>query len=168
MLELSGWNSWLKKIDESSEEEIECELNYLMTDPALPFVERNLRLGYLYFTKDCLGAAVSAFRKVASVAEQRKNDPEFVRENEGGLRILQMGYRIVDDGCGGYDIVETGCGSSCCAPMCCCFGAAAVMAVCGIDLDSITNCGGAGEPGCLDNFMDSCCGCCCTLCNCHW
>lgn len=167
-MELSVWNRWLQKIDESSEEYLESELHFLMTRPGVPFVERNLRLGYLYFAKDCLGAAASAFQKIASVVEQKKDDSEFIRENEGGIRILKMGYRIVEDGCGGYDVVETGCGSSCCAPLCCCFGAAAVMAVCGIDLGHITNCGGAGEPGCLDDFMNNCCRCCCVCVNCHW
>lgn len=167
MLELSAWNGWLQRINESTEEELERELDGLMTGPALPFVEQNLRLGYLYFAKDCLGAATTAFRKVASAVEREKDNPEFVRENQDGLWILQTKYRAERDICGNIKIEEVGeCG--CCAPMCCCFGAAAVMAVCGIDLENITNCGGSGEPGCLDDFMNNCCRCCCVCVNCHW
>lgn len=167
-MELLAWNSWLQTINESSEKELDRELHFLMTEPGIPFVERNLRMGYLYFTKDCLGAAASVFRKIESVLTQKKDDPEFLQENEEGLHILWMGYRLEKNMCGGYELREVGCDPACCGPLCCCLGAAG-LAVCNIDLNSITNCGADPDnPGCLDNCMNNCCSGCCTCVNCHW
>ena len=167
-MEISAWNSWLQKVDSCSPEQLELELDGLAGQSELSFVERNLRLGYLYFLQDALGAATSTFRKVVSTVSREGSDPSFVRENRDGLRILQMGWKIVEDGCGGFELHETGCGSGASGPFCCCgcIGILVVMGICGINAGDITNCGGPGEPGCLDNFMNNCFSGCGKCCNC--
>lgn len=155
----------MEKINKSSLEEIEQEIDFLTKQSHTPFVEKNLRLGYLYFTKDCLGAATNMFQEIVSTVSKEKGNPAFVSENREGLNILYMGWRIVEDGCGGFRIVDDGCDS--CGPFCCCCGIIAVMGICGINCSEITTCNTADGQGCLDNCMDGCCGGCAACCGCR-
>ena len=171
-MEISAWNSWLERVREQPPEQFEQEIGDLTRRDDLPFVERNLRLGYLYFVQDALGAATNTFRNIVSTVSQQREDAEFVRENRAGLNILYMGWRVVEDGCGGFELRETGCGGGGSAgPFCCCGCVCilVVMGICGVNLGDITNCGsGAGEPGCLDNFMNNCFSGCGKCCGCRW
>lgn len=154
-----AWNDWIQYIEHSSKTELAEEAQKIELDQALPFVEKKLKLGYLYFKQDLIGTATNVFQEVKDRITQEKHNSAFIQENEQGLKILYMGWDIIDDGCGGFEIVETGCE---CGPICGCIGIAAVMAICGISVNDLTTCDTTDGQGCCDNALNSCCngGCC--------
>lgn len=159
-MEMVSWNHWIKKIDNSSIDEIDSEIFAIETDDKTPYVEKNLKLGYLYYTKDYLGTATQIFKALAKKIDVEKSNFRFIEENKKGLNILYMGFRIVPDGCGGFDIIESNCCGDGCGPICACLGIAAVMSICGIAVSDITTCDTTDGQGCCDNGLNSCDGCC--------
>lgn len=161
MTAIKSWNKWIERINNASPETIDKEIYEIESKEELPFVEKNLKLGYLHFANDRLGKATNIFHSVATVILKEAKNESFKSENEKGLNILYMGWRIVPDGCGGFDVFESGdCCSEGCGPICCCIGIAGAMAICGISADDITTCDTTDGQGCFDNCLGSCCGGC--------
>lgn len=154
------WNDWVKYVEYSSKAELAEETQKIELDQTIPFVEKKLKLGYLYFKQDLIGTATNLFHEVKERIAREKHNSDFVQENEQGLKILRMGWSIIDDGCGGFEIVETGCG---CGPFCGCLGIVVVMAVCGIEAQDVFEFDYAtGESsGCCSDALDAGCNCCC-------
>ena len=157
-----AWNDWIQYIEHSSKTELAEEAQKIELDQAIPFVEKKLKLGYLFFKQDLIGTATNVFQEVKERITQEKHNSAFIRENEQGLKVLRMGWSIIDDGCGGFEIVSSGCGGECCGPVCGCIGIAAVMAVCGIESQDICSFDASGKEtgGCLGKACVSCCNCC--------
>lgn len=157
-----AWNDWVQCIEHSSKTELAEETQKLELDQAIPFVEKKLKLGYLYFKQDLIGTATNVFQEVKDKITQEKHNSAFVQENEQGFKILYMGWDIIDDGCGGFEIVPSGCGVDCCGPVCGCIGIAAVMAICGIEAQDVCSYDAStGESGgCIGKAGVSCCNCC--------
>ena len=137
MEQVKCWNSWIKEIDSADKELINNEIAKLQENETIPFVERNLKLGYLYYQADCIAKATTIFSEVSKTIKLHINEPSFVKENKDGLGVMYMGYRVDSDGCGGFEIIETGCGPDVCVPVCCCLGLVTVMACCGIEADQV-------------------------------
>ncbi|MBQ4561396.1 MAG: hypothetical protein IJA55_03575 [Clostridia bacterium] len=157
-MEATAWDIWINRINNSSVDDIDTEI-LCLEKTNMPYVEKNLKLGYLYYSKDFLGTATNIFKSLSKKISSERTNFEFIKENEQGLNILYMGFRLEPDGCGGFEIIETGCGADCCGPVCGCIGIAAVMACCGINSDDITTCDTEDGQGCLDNGINSCCNC---------
>jgi len=157
-MEMTAWNHWIKKIDSSSIDDINSEIS-IVEDSAIPYVEKNLKLGYLYYSKDFLGTATKVFKTLAEKISNEKNNFEFIKENEKGLNIMYMGWHIVPDGCGGFDIFESDCCGDSCGPICGCLGIAAVMAICGISADDVCSFDASSgtSGGCIGNGLTGCC-----------
>lgn len=162
----------MKAISNSTCDEVETEIINVSADESTPFVEKNLKLGYLYFHKDYLGTATNIFKNIVDKVSIEKTNSEFFKENEKGLNILYMGFRIIPDGCGGFDVIESGCGVDCCGPICGCLGIVTVMAICGISADQVCSYNSyTGESGgCIGNCGTSCCNGCadCYGCDCEF
>lgn len=157
-MDISSWNLWINSVETKNKNEIDTEIEDAKNDDELDFVEKNLKLGYLYYKKDWLGTATSFFSKVRNKISDEKNNYEFFKENENGIRILKMGYGVQGDGCGGFEIVESSCCGDFCGPFCACFGIVTVMACCGIDVDSTCDCMEKGL-GCCFKPIENCRGC---------
>lgn len=125
-------------------------------NPHLPFVEKKMKLGYLYFKQDLIGAATNVFQELKDKIVKEKDNHDFIKENERELNIMYMGWRLIDDGCGGFDIVE---GGGNCGAFGCCFGIIVVMAICGIGAEDVFtfdyNTGESG--GCLNDILQFLC-----------
>ena len=164
-MEMATWNHWVKKIDNSSIAEIDSEISAVEVDDVTPYVEKNLKLGYLYYSKDFLGTATKIFNNLSRKISAEKNNFEFIQENEKGLNIMYMGLHIVPDGCGGFDVFESDCCGNSCGPICGCLGIAAVMAICGISTEDVCSISGSGstytESGCIPDALNGCSDCCC-------
>ena len=161
-MEVASWNNWVQRIDGCSVSEIDSEIFAVEADDSTPFVEKNLKLGYLYYSKDYLATATTVFKGLADKIRAEAKNFDFIRENEKGLNILHMAWYIEPDGCGGYDIFEHEgcCGGDECGCICGCIGIAAVMSVCGIEADAISDCDTTDNQGCCDNGLNSCGGFC--------
>lgn len=159
-MEITSWNQWIKKIDNSSIAEIDSEISAIEVDDTTPYVEKNLKLGYLYYSKDFLGTATKVFKNLSQKISAEKNNFKFIKENEKGLNILRMasgdGYCIVRE----LDCCDLGIG-----PFCGCFGIIVAMAICGISADDVCSSSGSGSSvefgGCCPDALDSGCDCCC-------
>lgn len=154
---------WINNVENFSISEINKEIVKIENDGSLPYVEKNLKLGYLYYTKDYIGTATNIFNNLTITILKYKTNFDFIRENEKGLNIFHMGFKIVPDGCGGFEIFETG---SCCGPICGCLGIAAIMAICGISAEQVCSFDSStGESGgCIGDILGWCCNgcaCCC-------
>lgn len=164
-MEIESWNNWINKIDSSSIIEIESEIANIENNNSTPYVEKNLKLGYLYYSKDYLGTATKIFKTLAQKISDEKNNFDFIKENKTDLNVLYMGFKLIPDGCGGFEVVEDDCGSDCCVPFCGCMGIIVVMSVCGISASDITTCDTTDGQGCCDNSLNSCSQCfCCDIC----
>lgn len=159
----------MQRIDSSSINEIDSEISLIEIDNKTPYVEKSLKLGYLYYSKDFLGTASKIFKKLAETISKEKNNFEFIKENEKDLNILYMGWHIVPDGCGGFDVFETDCCADSCGPICGCLGLVVVMSVCGISADDVcsydVSTGTSG--GCVGECGKGCCNGCAPCCGCN-
>ena len=158
-----SWNDWIQFVEHSSKTELAEEAQKIELSQTIPYVEKKLKLGYLYFKQDLIGTATNVFQEVKDRITQEKHNSAFVQANEQGLKILYMGWDIIDDGCGGFEIVPSGCGVDCCGPVCGCIGIAAVMAICGISAQDVCayNYATGEESGCIPDAGNALCNCCC-------
>lgn len=154
---------WKQQIQKKDPQNLRTEINKIQENNSIALIEKELKLGFLYYCLDCLAAAQVHFRKIVNAYYDNINNKEFLLENEKGINIL-FRFKIIPDGCGGWDIVESGCGVDVCQPFCCCLGIITVMACCGISADQITTCDTTDGQGCLDNCLNGCCGWCCDDC----
>ena len=160
-MEQAMWNKWINKIDNSSIDEMNYELSVIESDEEMPFVEKNIKLGYIYYSKDCLGTATKMFQSVAERISELKDNFDFIPKRKKDDNIAYMGWSIVPDGCGGFEIVETGCCGDGCGPICGCIGIATVMVICGLSVEDVTTCDTTDGQGCCDNGLNGICDCCC-------
>lgn len=154
---------WMNRIENYSITEINEEIFKIEKDDLLPYVEKELKLGCLYYAKDYIGTATNIFSNLTITISKQKTNFDFIKENKKGLNILQMGFKIVPDGCGGFEVFETG---GYCGPICGCIGIVAVMAICGISADQVCSFDSStGESGgCIGNCLGWCCNGCACLC----
>jgi hypothetical protein len=167
-MEQAMWNKWINKIDNSSIDEMNYELSVIENDEEMPFVEKNIKLGYIYYSKDCLGTATKMFQSVAEKFSEIKNNFDFIPQKEKDENVAYMGWYISPNGCGGYECIENDCCSDGCGPICGCLGIIAAMSICGLSADDVCSydassgesggCVGNGITGCC-NGVAPCCGC---------
>ena len=163
-MRVESWEMWVNRINGSSVDSIDSEILAVENDSLTPYVEKQMKLGYLYYSKDYLGTAAKVFQSLIQRINSEHHNFQFIEENKKGLNILNMSFRIVPDGCGGFDIFESDCCGEACCPVCGCIGIAAILAVCKISTSEITTCDTTDGQGCFDNCCNSCDGCCDSLC----
>ena len=157
MTEVKSWNQWATEINSSSREAINHEIATMENNTEVPFVEKNLKLGYLYFANDQLGKATNLFHNIAAVISKEIKNTMFRKENEKGLNILREEWECVPIP-GGFRIGPSGGEFSGFCNFCCCFaGVAVIMGVFGISVNDITTCDTTDGQGCLDNCLEGCC-----------
>lgn len=157
-MEQAMWNKWIKKIDNSSVDEMNYELSIIENDEKMPFVEKNFKLGYLYYSKDCLGTATKIFKSVVEKISAEKNNFDFIKENGKDINIVYEDYEIEPDGNGGWKCREVSKGNE--LGCCICCGGLLAIPCCGIQAADISTCDTTDGQGCLDNCLNGCCGCC--------
>ena len=155
-------NNWGQSKKGLSKEMIDYEIEKLSTNNSVPYVEKNIKLAFLYYCKDFVGTATKIIKETRNKIDLEKDNALFLKENEKGINILRDNIFVII-----FEAAEDFCGSSFGA-FCCCFGLVAGMAICGISADQVcsfdANTGESG--GCIGdcgagfcNGIAPCCGC---------
>lgn len=156
-MERAAWNQWANTVNNSSFAEINDQISSLEADKNISYIEKNIKLGYLYFSKNYLGTATNIFYNIKKTIFENKNNFEFLNKNKDDINIMLSEWKVTPDGRGGYSVSEVG---DILAPICCCCGILGVIAICRCEPDSIctfdSDTGKSG--GCIGYSVDYCCG----------
>lgn len=158
-MEMTAWSQWTNSVNNSSLAGIDEQISLIESDKNIPYVEKNVKLGYLYFSKNYLGTATNIFNNVKKTISENKNNFEFLTNNKDDINVLYSEWEVSPDGHGGYSVREI---DECAGPVCCCFscGILCMIGVCRCEPDSIcTYDSTTGKSGvCIGSSVDCCCG----------